>query len=64
MDRVVSQEEGRRLAVSWKAGFLEASAKQNEVTLKIVYFPTSNINNTFLVPLNYNYQFLYVNVLK
>jgi len=36
MDRVISQEEGRRLADSWKAVFLEASAKQNEVTSKKV----------------------------
>jgi len=36
MDRVVTQEEGRRLADSWKAVFLEASAKQNEVTSKKV----------------------------
>lgn len=36
MDRVVTQEEGRRLAESWKAVFLEASAKQNEVTSKKV----------------------------
>jgi len=32
MNRVVSQEEGRKLADSWKAVFLEASAKQNEVS--------------------------------
>lgn len=30
MERVVSSEEGRRLAESWKAAFLETSAKQNE----------------------------------
>lgn len=36
MDRVVTEEEGRRLADSWKAIFLEASAKQNEVTSKKV----------------------------
>jgi len=36
MDRVITQEEGRRLAESWKAVFLEASAKQNEVTSKKV----------------------------
>jgi len=36
MDRVVTQEEGRKLADSWKAVFLEASAKQNEVTSKKV----------------------------
>lgn len=35
MDRVVTQEEGRKLAHAWKAVFLEASAKQNEVTSKI-----------------------------
>ncbi|XP_015369188.1 PREDICTED: GTP-binding protein Rheb homolog isoform X1 [Diuraphis noxia] len=34
MNRVVTQEEGRKLADSWKAVFLEASAKQNEVTSK------------------------------
>jgi Ras family protein len=34
MDRVITQEEGHRLADSWKAVFLEASAKQNEVTSK------------------------------
>jgi len=36
MDRVITQEEGHRLADSWKAVFLEASAKQNEVTSKKV----------------------------
>ncbi|XP_065337866.1 GTP-binding protein Rheb homolog [Cloeon dipterum] len=30
MERVISAEEGRRLADSWKAAFLETSAKQNE----------------------------------
>jgi Ras homolog enriched in brain len=30
MERVVSAEEGRRLAEAWKAAFLETSAKQNE----------------------------------
>jgi len=34
MDRVVTQEEGRKLANSWKAEFFEASAKQNEVKSK------------------------------
>lgn len=36
MNRVVTQEEGHRLAETWKAVFLEASAKQNEVTSKKV----------------------------
>lgn len=36
MDRVITQEEGKKLANSWNAVFLEASAKQNEVTSKKV----------------------------
>lgn len=31
MERMISSEEGKRLADSWKAAFLETSAKQNEV---------------------------------
>lgn len=30
-ERAVSIDEGKRLAESWKASFLETSAKQNEV---------------------------------
>lgn len=30
-ERTVSTEEGRKLAESWRAAFLETSAKQNEV---------------------------------
>ncbi len=33
MERAISNEEGRRLAASWNAGFLETSAKQNEVSV-------------------------------
>jgi Ras family protein len=33
MERMISTEEGKRLANSWKAAFLETSAKQNEVWL-------------------------------
>jgi len=36
MNRVITHEEGHRLADMWKAVFLEASAKQNEVTSKKV----------------------------
>lgn len=49
MDRVITQEEGHRLADTWKAVFLEASAKQNEVTSKKVSW------NQFL---NYFIKFL------
>lgn len=31
-ERAVSADAGKRLAESWKASFLETSAKQNEVT--------------------------------
>ena len=31
MERVVSEENGRELALKWKAAFLETSAKRNEV---------------------------------
>lgn len=31
-ERTVSTEEGRKLAESWRAAFLETSAKQNEVS--------------------------------
>jgi len=30
MERVISTEEGRKLAEKWKAVFLEASAKENQ----------------------------------
>lgn len=30
-ERAVSYEEGKKLAESWRATFLETSAKQNEV---------------------------------
>lgn len=32
-ERAVTAEEGKKLAESWKATFLETSAKQNEVSL-------------------------------
>lgn len=45
MDRMVSTEEGRRLASLWKAEFLETSAKQNEVSS----MATTKIRITFYV---------------
>jgi hypothetical protein len=38
MERMISSEEGKRLADSWKAAFLETSAKQNEVLLNSFFF--------------------------
>lgn len=35
VDRMVTTEQGKRLADSWRAVFLETSAKQNEVRLFI-----------------------------
>ena len=32
-DRVISFDEGKKLAESWKAPFLEASAKENSVSV-------------------------------
>lgn len=32
MERMISYDEGKRLAESWKAGFVEASAKQDDVS--------------------------------
>lgn len=34
MERMISSDEGRRLADEWKAIFLETSAKQNSVSEK------------------------------
>lgn len=34
VDRMVTTEQGKRLADSWHAAFLETSAKQNEVLMK------------------------------
>lgn len=39
MDRAVTEKQGHNLASMWKAVFLEASAKQNEVTSKQVSQP-------------------------
>lgn len=37
MERMIPAEEGKKLAETWKAVFLETSAKQNAVSLKIMY---------------------------
>lgn len=37
MERMISTEEGKRLAESWKAAFIEASAKQNEVINQVLH---------------------------
>lgn len=34
MERMISSDEGRRLADEWKAIFLETSAKQNSVSVE------------------------------
>ncbi|XP_026476805.1 GTP-binding protein Rheb homolog [Ctenocephalides felis] len=37
MERMISADEGKRLADSWKAAFLETSAKQNESVAEIFH---------------------------
>lgn len=36
-ERTVPTEEGRKLAESWRAAFLETSAKQNEVNISQLF---------------------------
>ena len=36
--RVISTEEGKRLADSWNAIFVESSAKQNEVSHTVIVY--------------------------
>lgn len=38
-ERVVSTEEGKRLADTWKASFYEVSARSHEVQVREEYFP-------------------------
>ncbi|KAL1460587.1 hypothetical protein WDU94_012563 [Cyamophila willieti] len=50
MERMISYDEGKRLAESWKAGFVEASAKQNDGVsdifhMVLVEIEKSNGNN-------------------
>lgn len=37
-ERVVSYDEGKKLAETWRATFLETSAKQNEVCIVLCLF--------------------------
>lgn len=40
-ERAVSYEEGKKLAESWRASFLETSAKQNEVSARWLLYLTN-----------------------
>jgi len=46
MERVVSYEEGKQVAESWKAAFLEASAKQNQSVQEIFHTILMQIEKT------------------
>jgi len=37
VDRMITTDQGKRLASSWNAAFLETSAKQNEVSRQILF---------------------------
>jgi len=37
VDRMITTDQGKRLANSWNAAFLETSAKQNEVYLQTLF---------------------------
>ncbi|KAL6435048.1 hypothetical protein ACFW04_005266 [Cataglyphis niger] len=46
VDRMITTDQGKRLANSWNAAFLETSAKQNEVSID---FPFFIVNCGFLI---------------
>lgn len=51
VDRMITTEQGKRLADSWHAAFLETSAKQNEVrffSLFLIILYEYNINCHFI----------------
>lgn len=48
-ERAVSYEEGKKLAESWRASFLETSAKQNEVSVIFRFFILNTQTNVFVV---------------
>lgn len=56
MERVVSAEEGKRLAEQWKAAFLETSAKQNEVRYLFIIIFCQHKIITF-------YKYLFLNAI-
>lgn len=41
VDRMITTDQGKRLANSWNAAFLETSAKQNEVSINSPFFKNS-----------------------
>jgi len=41
VDRMITTDQGKRLANSWNAAFLETSAKQNEVSIDSPFFKNS-----------------------
>lgn len=40
MERAVTSDQGRKVAETWKAVFLETSAKQHEVSLLCILYRT------------------------
>lgn len=48
--RVIKPEEGKKLADSWGAAFMESSAKENEVMIDISLCPCSSVLSTWLFP--------------
>lgn len=49
VDRMITTEQGKRLADSWHAAFLETSAKQNEVSLFYLFFLFSELFKKILI---------------
>lgn len=47
VDRMITTDQGKRLANSWNAAFLETSAKQNEVYFQILLFHSQSMLQNF-----------------
>jgi len=45
VDRMITTDQGKRLANSWNAAFLETSAKQNEVYLQTLFHSWNTLRN-------------------